>query len=564
MIETLRIENLAIVAEAELEFGPGLNVLTGETGAGKSIVLSALGLLAGGRASADAIRVGADQAAIEAVFHSRELPELAAELERRGLPVDETLSVRRTLARSGRGRVRLAGELVPVAVLSELFAGRLEISSQHESQGLRRPEAQAAMLDAFGELERERRAVIQEVESLRGVDRELADLQQRAEASERRSDFLRFQVQEIDEAKVTPGEFEELQASRKRLGNAERLRRDAESAARALVGDPLGQDVPSALDQLAEAARRLEALVDLDPELEELTARLAGARAELDDAARELERYAARIDADPARLAEVEDRLASLDRLRRKYGADENAILAFRDEAAAELEAIDGADARIGQLEAERVAGAKRLRSAAQRLSKGRKRASLELSEQVQKRLRDLAMPEARFEIELVPQEPPDGLVCGPGGAEAPEFSFSANPGEAPAPMRRVASGGEMSRVFLAVKSALRRADAGMVLVFDEVDAGIGGRVADRVGRVLAELARDHQVLCITHLPQVAARADVHFRVDKRVRGGRTLASVVRLAGDAQVDEIARMAGGEKVGEATRRHARDLLRARKS
>ena len=564
MIETLRIENLAIVSRAELEFGPGLNVLTGETGAGKSIVLGALALLAGGRASPDLVREGEDEAVVEAVFRVDSLPELAAELERRGLAAGEELVVRRTIARSGRGRARIGGELVPAATLAELFEGRLEISSQHESQRLLRPGAQSRLLDAAGSLLGDRATLETAFERLRALDREIGELRARAEELSRREDYLKFQVKEIDEAKVEAGQFEALLAERGRLAHAERLIGDAGGAAALLAGEEGGPEAPGALDQLADAARRVDALASLDPSLGELAERLRSARAELDDAARELARYAESIEVDPARLAEVEERLARLERLRRKYGPDEVSILRFRDGAAGELGALGGADARLGQLERDRGAAHEQLAVLARRLSEARTRVAARLAQEVEAHLRELAMPEGRFQVALVPAEAPQGMPCGPGGAESAEFLFSANAGESPQALRRVVSGGELSRVFLAVKSALRRAEAGMVLVFDEVDAGIGGRVADRVGRVLAELASEHQVLCITHLPQIAARAEVHLRVDKRVEGERTLAAVTRLEGRARVDEIALMAGGETVGKATLRHAQELLRTRRS
>jgi DNA repair protein RecN (Recombination protein N) len=563
MIETLRIENFAIVGRAELEFGPGLNVLTGETGAGKSIVLGALALLAGGRASPDLVREGEDEAVVEAAFRVEALPDLAAELERRGLAAGEELVVRRTIARSGRGRARIGGELVPAATLAELFEGRLEISSQHESQRLLRPGAQSRLLDAAGGLLGDRAALEAAFERLRGLDREIGALRARAEELSRREDYLKFQVKEIEEAKVEAGLFEALLAERGRLAHAGRLIGDAGLAAALLTGETGGTDAPGALDQLADAARRVDALAALDPGLGELAERLRGARTELDDAARELARYAESIEVDPARLAEVEERLARLERLRRKYGPDEAAILRFRDAAAGELEALGGADARLGQLERERGVAHAQLAVLARRLSEARAEAAERLAREVEAQLRELAMPEGRFQVALVPAEATEGMPCGPGGAESVEFLFSANAGESPQALRRVVSGGELSRVFLAVKSALRRAEAGMVLVFDEVDAGIGGRVADRVGRVLAELAGEHQVLCITHLPQIAARGSVHLRVDKRVEGERTLAAVTRLEGRARVDEIARMAGGETVGKATLRHAQDLLRSRR-
>ncbi len=556
MIETLRLQNLAIVDRVELEFGPGLNVLTGETGAGKSIVLGALALLAGRRASADAIRAGCEEASVEAVFRTERLPELEAELARRGLDADShELVVRRTLSRGGRSRAQLAGQLVPLSTLAELFAGRLEISSQHDSQALRRPEAHGLLLDRAGGLLELRRKVAEGHAALRAADAELARL--RAESAERarRRDFLAFQLQEIDAAALEPDELERLRGERARLGHAERLRGDGSAALAALAGEPLG-----AADLVGDAARRLEALAKLDPDLADLAGRLASAREELREAALEIERYVDGIEVDPGRLEGVEQRLHRIEGLQRKYGATPEDVLRYRDEIAAELAGAEGADARAATLASERAARCAELERDAASLSRGRERAARRLSREVEAALRELAMPRARFSVALEPGAPPPGLPCAATGREIPEFLFSANPGEPPRPLRVVASGGELSRAVLALKQAVRDAESGMVLVFDEVDAGIGGRAADRVGRRLAELAAHHQVLCITHLPQIAARADVHLQVVKQEgRSGRTLTRISRVEGAERVEEIARMAGGESVAEATREHARALL-----
>ena len=560
MIETLRIERLAVVESAEVHFGPGLNVLTGETGAGKSLVLGALSLLAGARASSDQVREGADEAVVEAVFRTGDLPELEAELAGRGLEVEEhELIVRRSISRSGRSRARIGGAQVPVSTLAELFQGRIEISSQHASQALLRPEVQGRLLDAHGGLLERRGEVEAGVRGLRELDREIADLRARAEERARREDFLAFQVREIEDAAVEPGELARLEQERGRLRHAEQLCAEAGLAARCLGGDPAAPETAGAADLLADAARRVEALAELDAGLGELAARLRGAHLEAAEACAELERYAEAIEADPARLAALEERLDRLERLRRKYGDDEDAILAFRDRAAAELAAVAGADARLGELEAERADRAKRVERAAAELSRGRRKAAVDMAEAVRAGLARLAMPEACFEVALEPVAAEEGLPCGGSGAEAAELRFSANPGEPPRALRRVASGGELSRVFLALKNVLRRAGAGTALVFDEVDAGVGGGVADRIGAVLAELAGAHQVLCITHLPQIAARADTHFRIAKTTRAGRTHASLERLDESARLDEVARMAGGETISEATRHHARALL-----
>jgi len=579
MIEALRIDNLGIVEQAELEFGPGLNVLTGETGTGKSMVLGALSMLVGARAASGALREGAEQGVVEAIFRTDGHAELEHELEARGLgedgveeagaggatPATHELVVRRSIARSGRSRARVGGQLVPISTLGELFSGRIEISSQHSSQALLRPEAHGRFLDAAGGLLPLREEVRAGYEQVRALDDELAQLREAAEERARQQDFLAFQLAEIEEVGLTPGELDELASEHARLAHAENLRADGSAAAAALSGDD-SLSGGSAVDLVQGALRRVEDMSSLDPGLAELLERLRALDAELRDLAADVERYSDGVENDPSRLAGLDERIGEVEKLRRKYGQSEEEILAHRDRIAGELDAIDGADQRIGSIERERVRAQEALADAARRLSAGRSKAGKKLARDVQRSLRELAMPDARFEVALEPAANlanlPDGVASGPTGAEAPEFRFSANKGEAPRSLQKVASGGELSRVFLAVKNALRKSSSNMVLVFDEVDAGIGGRAAERVGRVLAELATQHQVLCITHLPQIAAFADTHFRVSKSERKGRTRVAIERVEADARVDEIARMAGGEEISEATRRHARDLLRVK--
>lgn len=556
------VEGLAVVDRAELEFGAGLNVLTGETGAGKSIVLGALSLLAGGRASSDAVREGAEHARVEAVFRLEGQDALREELVRRGLDVDDELVVTRSLSRGGRSRARLAGQLVPVGALAELFAGRLEISSQHESQALLRPESHGRILDGVGGLLPLRDAVSAGVARLRELDAELRLVRERVRDRESRRELLAHQVREIDAAGLDADELEALRRERARLVHAERLGETAAGALAALSGDP-GGDAPGAGDLCGEAARRLDSGAEVAPELAGLAERVRGAELELRDAALELERFAGDLEADPARLGAVEERLAEVDRLRRKYGADLAEIAAARDAAAAELESLEGADARAETLLREREGTEAALRAEAARLSAGRARVARRLGAAVEAELRELGMPGARFAVTLPPAPRAEGAPCGPSGAEAPAFQFAASPDGGLRPLHKVVSGGELSRLLLAVKNAARGAEAGMVLVFDEVDAGVGGRAADRVGRALSELAGSHQVLCITHLPQIAACADRHFRVEKTRRGGRTQTCITPVQGALRVEEIARMAGGARVEEATRRHARALLDARR-
>ncbi|MBW2290427.1 MAG: DNA repair protein RecN [Deltaproteobacteria bacterium] len=562
MIETLRIEGMAIVERAELEFAAGLNVLTGETGAGKSIVLGALALLAGGRATVQTVRDGDEEAVVEAVFDTSRLPDLENELAQRGIECDEhELIATRTLSRAGRSRARIGGRLVPVATLAEVFAGRLEISSQHGSQALLRPEHHGRLLDRSAGIESVRAKVAEGFAAVRRLDEELAVLRAEAQERARRQDFLGYQVEEIDCANLDVDEIERLRANRSRWAHAGRLQQEGGGALEALSGDSDGHD-GGVTDRLARVVRTIEGLTALDAELGPMAERFAGLQDELRDAAFDLERHLSGIESDPARLAAAEDRLHQVEQLQRKYGESVEAVLAFRERTAAELATFEGAEEREAEIIAERAQRVEALTKDAKRLSRGRAKAARSLVQQVEAELGELAMPQGRFAVELTPVDPPEGMPCGAGGAESPAFVFSANAGEALRPLRAVASGGELSRVFLALKQALRESDAGMVLVFDEVDAGIGGRVADRVGRMLAELAAHHQVLCITHLPQIAAFAQNHFRVEKREVDGRTQTRIARVDGSDRVEEIARMAGGESIGEATLAHARELLASR--
>lgn len=579
MIETLRISEIKIVEKAELEFDPGLNVLTGETGAGKSIILGALEMLAGARGSADIPRKGSDLGVVEAVFRTEGLPDFENELAERGF-VDASdaklaatkgrepgeapheLIVHRTLSASGRSRARVAGQLVPISTLAELFKGRIEISSQHSSQALLRPESHGRYLDAAGQLLPLRSQVEEAFNRVRAIDTELAAIRGEDEERVRRRDFLAFQLEEIDAVSPSVEEYAQLNAEHGRLAHSGQLQEDGAALVHALQGDTTGTMGVSAIDATTVALRLGVGLENLDPGLSELVERLRSVDVELRDVAQDFDRYADGIEADPARFEVLEQRLAGFEGLLRKYGSSVEEVLAFREKVENELSGIAGAGKQCEILEKERVEVEALLVRKAKQLSKGRAKAAGALSQSVQASLAALDMPDATFQVELRAAAAPAGLPCGASGNEAPEFKFSANTGEPLATLQKVASGGELSRVFLAVKNGLRREGGGMVLVFDEVDAGIGGRTAQRVGQVLAELAQHHQVLCITHLPQIAAFADAHFRVEKGEKGGRVCASVRRLGAEERVEEIARMAGGENVTASTRRHARELLKGK--
>lgn len=574
MIEVLRIENLALVESVELEFGPGLNVLTGETGAGKSIILSALALLTGARASSETLRSGADEGVVEALFRMDGHEDVAAALIDRGLAKDvlerdgesgaSELIVRRTLHAAGRSRARVGGQLVPVSTLVELFGGQLEISSQHGSQALRHAEMHAVALDAYANQTKTREAVSKLVVRIAERGREIAGLRAAEEERARRLDFLQYQRQELEGEDLDAATVAKLEEEHQRLTHSERLAEDMATVSRALDGGDSG-DVDSADSALGTARRALSSALRMDPSLEAMSTQLEGLESELRDLAVRTSDYLSDLEIDPARLSQVEDKIGRLEALRRKYGQSVEEMLAHRDQVEDELSSLEGADGRIRELEAAREADIIAANEASAKLSKARARAGKKLAKAVVAELGDLSMAGARFVVDLEPVEPIQslegtiGLETGAGGRERPQFLFSANTGEVPRPIQKVASGGELSRLFLAIKNALRRADRNMVIVFDEVDAGIGGATAERVGRVLAELATEHQVLCITHLPQIAAFADRHFVVRKEAKSGRTRTGVTEVRDDERIDELARMAGGETVTEVTREHARSLL-----
>ena len=555
MIRALRVRNLVTIDALELELGPGLTVVTGETGAGKSLLLGAIALLSGQRVGSELVRAGAREAEVEAILAS---PELLGRARGLGLAGDgeEELLVSRSVSREGRGRVSVNGRLATVALLAELMTDALEITSQGEHQRLLRNEAQAELLDAFAGLG----PSAQEIAELHRGWRELAlAIQARRrdrEALARREDQLRFELAQIDGAKLEPGELDSLGVELRRLGYADRLAQAASRALELLDGED------GARERLAGARATLRGVSELDPALGPPAEALERARLELEEASFQLERYAASIDADPQRLARVEDRLAELRRLQSRYGATVEDILAHRARAAEELAGLEGGEERTAELERELAARADALDAKSRVLSRARAAAALELERAVAEELSGLELGRARFAVELLPVEPKsaDGLAppCGPAGRERAQFTLAANPGEAGGRLRDAASGGELARLLLALRNALREADAGRVLLFDEIDAGLGGQTARRVGERLRALAGRNQVICITHLPQIAALGDSHHTVVKDVRKSRTETRISALGGEARVDEIARMSGGQ-LTDAARAHARELL-----
>jgi DNA repair protein RecN (Recombination protein N) len=527
--------------------------VTGETGAGKSILVEALGLLRGTRAGADVIRTGRDEARVEAMLALPSGSPVRARLEADGREVpdddDDELVVRRVVSRAGRGRAHLGGSLATSADLAAVVGRLVDIASQHDQQSLTDPESQLAILDAFAEDEALRAEMAAAFEAKTAADAALAAFSADARARAEREDLLRFQLGELEAARPAPGEDEALRVERERLAGAERF----------LTATAGGEEVLYAGDgavseRIAAVIKDLGPLAALDPALAPLAERLGEAAAMVDDVARDLGRYARGVRADPARLAEVEERIHLLQRLCRKHGATVAELAARRETLAAELAALGSYEEGLAARQAEADAADERAGKAAAALTAARRRAAADLERKVSATLDELGFTSASVPIAIEPQE------MGPGGADRVRFLFAPNPGETPRPLARIASGGELSRVMLAVKQALARTDEVSTYVFDEVDAGVGGSAAEVIARKLKRISADRQVIVITHLAQIAAHADTHLRVAKVVSGGKTYVEVAPLSETWRAKEIARMLAGDPPSTEAIVHADDMLR----
>ncbi|MFO6454488.1 MULTISPECIES: DNA repair protein RecN [unclassified Aeromicrobium] len=548
MWQSLRLASLGVIEEAELDLGPGFTVITGETGAGKTMVVTALGLLRGERADSALVRRGADRARIEASVVAT--PEVAALVQEAGGQVDDDLVLARVLTSQGRSRALAGGSTVPAGLLSRLADSLVAVHGQSDQQRLVRPQEQRGALDRYAGTEvSDLLAQYQpDYERLRELRARLHDLRTHAGERLQRLDLLRHGLDEIDAVDPQPGEDEELVQRENRLAHAEAL---AAAAAGASVA--LSEDENSAAAALAAAKSVVDPVAGNDPRLQELAERLRRAAIDLTDIASELAAYAADVDLDPAGLATVQERRAALTALQRRYGPGLDDVIGWAERARAEVLELDLDDTAVERLEAEAEAVRGRVVELAGRLTKARTRAAEQLAEEVGRELADLALPSARLEVRVVPGDP------GPHGADDVEIWFAANSGAEPRPLARAASGGELSRLMLAIEVVLAGRDPVPTLVFDEVDAGIGGRTAVEVGRRLARLAQHAQVIAVTHLPQVAAFADSHFVVSKSDDGTVTSSSVLRLEHDSRVDELARMLAGLDDSAAAQEHARELL-----
>jgi DNA repair protein RecN (Recombination protein N) len=555
VLEELRVENLLLIERAELRLGPGLNVLTGETGAGKTVLAHALDLLLGGKPRSGIVRPGASEAYVEGVFA---LPDALREVLGERLPEDaEEVVLARRVSAEGRTRAYLGGRSATAADLRDVGGALLSFYGQHEHRKLTLASAQLEILDGFcGDAHAARLQAFGETyareRELRG---RLDELQARAGARDRELDLLEWELQEIDEAKPSESEEAELAAERERLRHLEALLAAAAGGVAALAGDGDGAGSDGVTAALAGAARSLESVRGVDAALDGLGDRVAALAVEADDLATELRAYGEGVEATPGRLDEVEERLALLDRLKRKHGGTLAAVLAHaeecrrrRDELVGAEEALEDAQAELGEARAELDARAAELRTA-------RAAAAGALAGAVRERLAALAMDGATFEAALSDR---DGY--GPSGGDEVEFLIAPNPGVPAGPLREIASGGELSRVMLALMGAAAEAGA-RTLVFDEVDAGIGGQTARAVGEQLRELATGRQVICITHLPQIASLADRHFTIVKDVSGDTARTTVTQLQSADVVGELVRMLGADGDDTAARRHARELLKA---
>ncbi|MEJ2066824.1 MAG: DNA repair protein RecN, partial [Deltaproteobacteria bacterium] len=557
----LHIENLAIIDHLRIDFNEGLNVLTGETGAGKSIILNALNLILGDRVKDDIIRSHEEEGVVEALFDISAKPLIRQWLAEKGIEAGDTLVIKRVVSRKDKTKIYLNGSLATLQMASLIGEELLNIYGQHQHQILRRVENHLEILDEFGELLPLKAEFQQVYKEHRGIEKRLQGLKDEKERGERERDLWAFQLKEIEAAHLIPGEEEELKQERHLLKNAQRLMQLAGSSERLLYSE-----AGSVVERLGTVERDIEALAELDPSVTPLKETISSALMQAEEASRELKGYLAKIDLDPNRLEEIEVRFDELQRLMRKYKASTvEEILAYQEQIARGVQGTADLEAEIAQLEKKKKEGEGKVRDVARRLSQKRREAAQQLKQEIETELATLAMERTTFEIQM--QElsaggdtvKVDELITGPRGAEEVEFLISPNIGEEPRPLSKIASGGELSRIMLAIKKILTKGSSDQTLVFDEVDAGIGGQTAEVVGHKLRDLARYHQILCVTHLPQIAAFGQTHYQVSKREDQGRTMTSVERLQGEMVVDEIARMLGGTGESPVSRTHANEML-----
>jgi DNA repair protein RecN (Recombination protein N) len=562
MLRELRIKNFAVIDEVALELGPGLNILTGETGAGKSIILDALSLISGERVTSEVIRHNQEEASVEALFET--LPATVKDkLSSAGIEIEAEMVIKRVVSRAGKNRVYLGGSLCPLNLLSEIGASIVHIYGQHEHHALLKPETHVELLDAFGGLADDVNLMGEKYSAFLSAWETLKRAREDLEGRKKKRGLLQAQADEIAAARLRPEEEVELQAKKNILIHAEKLYQGCRE------GEELLYEGDNALmAPLGRYGNKVRELAQIDGALANAAELLQGALAQLEEANMELRRYAERMHFEPGALDQLEDRLAEIQRLKRKYNGSVDDILRMQGEAEAELEALDRGEGEIPELERAFEAARKAAWQAAGALSMERQKVAKRFKRELEKEVESLGMPQTVFEVRFLDQEvkedePPfyvGGKRIGPRGIDEIEFHFSPNPGEPPKPVAKIASGGELSRLMLAIKSLALAPGDNATLLFDEVDAGIGGGVAEIVGKKLKSVAAAHQVICVTHLPQIAALADTHHMVQKQVVKGRTETKVKELKHRERVDEVARMLGGLKITEKTRKHAEEMVK----
>jgi DNA repair protein RecN (Recombination protein N) len=553
MLEELRIKNFAIIDELDLSFSKGFNILTGETGAGKSIILNAVQLLLGDRASEELIRSSEEEASVEALFDISENREVKGRIQEKsqrlsGVEERDSLLVRRVISRSGRGKAFINGNLATLGMLSEIGEELLSIYGQHEHQSLQRVDTHSDILDEFGELMELREEFQNLFQRFTSLSQELERIRGEKERREKERELRAFQSKEIERAGIRIGEEEALKEEKRVLAHAKKLT-DFANASEEVLYSTEG----SAIERIQSVLHQGKEMATIDPSLSPIFKNLDGALIQLEEVALALRDYSKRIEVNPGRLEEIENRLEEIDRLKRKYGSTEADILRFKEEVDETLSTFTSDEERLSRLEGEIGPLLEEMTQRSQKLSRERKRVASELKRSVEKELATLGMKKTTFQVRI------DDQALSDKGKDRIEFLISPNIGEEVKPLAKIASGGELSRIMLAMKRILAIIGGRQVLIFDEVDAGIGGAIAEVVGRKLRELSKHHQVICVTHLPQIACFADRHHSVKKEVKSGRTVTVVDPLEKGARVEEIARMLGGVKVTEKTRAHAQEMM-----
>jgi DNA repair protein RecN (Recombination protein N) len=561
MLTCLRVRDLAIIDSLDVELGPGLNVVTGETGAGKSILVDALELVLGGKGKAELVRSGAAQAEVEAMFDIGEDPEVRAKLAALEVDCESELVIRRVLSPNGRTRAFVNGRMATAQQLTDLARGLADISSQHEHHTLSNASTHLGYLDGFAKLAEQRERVGSAYQTLKRAHDALQNFETRVADRAQREDLLKYQMREIEEVSPKPGEESGLSEQRDRLKHADQLMRLA-----GVATDALYDRDGSVCEELATVTQHVLEAAALDPSLKELGNQVDNARTILEEAARELSRYTRGVHADPQALTELEERMHALSKLKRKYGGSLESVLSHLAAAKHELEALGDHEGTCEKLRTAHSAAMSEATKHARALSKHRKLSAGKLATAISDELISLGMGGARIVIDVSPMEGKagelevDGARLSAAGIDRAEFLIAPNRGEEARPLSKVASGGELSRAMLAIKRVLAGMGPAGMYVFDEVDSGVGGAVAEVIGRKIKDVASHRQVLCITHLPQIAVFADNHFKVEKVVSGERTVSNVRRMTRKEQEDEIARMLGGIKVGAKTRAAAAEMLK----